>query len=140
MKLSHLLRQREKLLRQAHLANLAYAYRRLGGYAARIARAQLVGEVRLRFCDPEAECFWPVLTSLERSQAVIEEHFTDEDIADLAELLAFATDDSESDQVFRLEELAERFMRPLQRELEQGGVTLEPSARPLEETSRGEPA
>lgn len=138
MKLSHLLRQREMLLRQAHLANLAYAYRQLDRYAARIARARLSGEVLLRFCDPDAECYWPVLTSLERSQAVLEEHFTDEDIAELAELLAFATDDSESDQIFRLEELAERFMRPLRRELEQGGVTLESDALPLGEPSRGE--
>lgn len=138
MKLSHLLRQREMLLRQAHLANLAYAYRQLGRFAARIARAQLGGKVRLRFCDPEAGCFWPVLTALERSPAVLEEHFTDEDIADLAELLAFATDDGESDQVFRLEELAERYLRPLRRELEQGGVTLEGDALPLGEASRGE--
>ena len=36
MKLSKLLHQREALLRQTRLANLAYAYRRLGEFAGRV--------------------------------------------------------------------------------------------------------
>jgi hypothetical protein len=69
-----------------------------------------------------------MLTALEGSQAVIEEHFTDEDIVDLAELLAYATDSEEVDETFRLEQLGVRYLTPLRRELEQSGVVLPDAA------------
>lgn len=43
MNFHHLILQRDALLRQARLANAAYAYQRLGEFAARIARARLRG-------------------------------------------------------------------------------------------------
>ena len=126
MKLSKLLHQREALLRQTRLANLAYAYRRLGDFADRITNAGLRGKVCLQPADPATERYWPVLTALEGSQSVIEEHFTDEDILELEELLFFVTGDDGTETVFRLETIEVRFMRPLRRLLVHAGVSLEP--------------
>ena len=125
MKLSHLLHQREALLRQTRLANLAYAFRRLGDFAARIAAARLCGKVCLQPADPGAERYWPVLTALEGNQSVIEEHFTDEDILELEELIFFVTGEDDTETVFRWEEIGSRFMRPLRRQLMQAGIRLE---------------
>ena len=125
MKLSHLLHQREALLRQTRLANLAYAYRRLGDFAGRIAAAQLHGKVCLQPADLGAERYWPVLTALEGNQSVIEEHFTDEDILELEELIFFVTGEDDTETVFRWEEIGSRFMRPLRRQLMQAGIRLE---------------
>jgi hypothetical protein len=125
MKLSKLLHQREALLRQTRLANLAYAYRRFGDFAARIAGARLHGKVCLQPADPAAELYWPVLTALEGNQSVIEEHFTDEDILELEELIFFVTGDDGMEAVFRLEAIEARFMRPLRRQLVQAGISLE---------------
>jgi len=77
MNFHQLLHQRDALLRQARLANSAYAYRRLGEFAGRITRAQLHGAVRLDSGDPDGERPWPGLTALDGSQAVLEEHFLD---------------------------------------------------------------
>ncbi|MDI1249112.1 MAG: hypothetical protein PSV13_09640 [Lacunisphaera sp.] len=52
MNFQQLLQQRDALLRQARLANTAYAYRRLDEFAGRIARARLHGAVTLRPGDP----------------------------------------------------------------------------------------
>jgi len=125
MKLSKLLHQREALLRQTRLANLAYAYRRLGDFAARIGGARLHGKVCLQPAEPAAERYWPVLTALEGNQSVIEEHFTDEDILELEELIFFVTGDDGTEAVFRLEGIEARFMRPLRRQLLQAGISLE---------------
>ena len=125
MKLSHLLHQREALLRQTRLANLAYAYRRFGDFAGRIASAQLRGKVSLQPADLAAERYWPVLTALEGNQSVIEEHFTDEDILELEELIFFVTGEDDTETVFRWEEIGARFMRPLRRQLLQAGISLE---------------
>lgn len=129
MKLSLLLHQREALLRQTRLANLAYAYRRLGDFAARIGRARLRGKVCLQAADPGVERYWPVLTALEGNQSVIEEHFSDENILELADLLVFITGENDADTLFRLEELDEQFIQPLQAQLVQAGIVLEPEER-----------
>jgi hypothetical protein len=133
MKLSILLSQRQALLRQARLANLAFAYAKLGDFAGRIARARLTGEVSLRHAAPEAECYWATLTARAGRQSVIEEHFTDEDIMDLADVLAFTTGKNDPELTFRLEELPEKFLAPLRDELEQGGVQLEADVLPAGE-------
>lgn len=138
MNISHLLQQRDGLLRRARLANLAYAYARLDGFARRIGMARLIGAVRLRQCDPEAERYWPTLAALDLSPAVVEEHFTDEDVAELAQILEFVADEPGQDQTFRLEELAGRYVAPIRRELEQAGVEFDGETRPLEESNRGE--
>ena len=138
MNLSKLLHQREALLRQTRLANLAYAYRRLGDYAGRIAGARLRGKVCLQPADPAAERYWPVLTALEGNQSVIEEHFTDENILELEELIFFITGEDGADTIFRWEEFAARFVRPLRRQLIQAGISLEQETLAVEDKTRSE--
>jgi hypothetical protein len=135
MKLSRLLARRQTLLRQARLANLAFAHEALTGVARRIARARLRGEVRLQQAGADAERYWATLTALEGNQSVLDEHFLEDDVADLADLIAFATDESERDFTFRLEELASRFLAPLRAELVQAGVVIDDDESPLEESS-----
>ena len=128
MNLSELLHERDALLRQARLANVAYAYQRLGDFAGRIARARLHGAVALLSGDSSASHPWPGLDALEGSQAVLEEHFLDEEIVELADILAFLGEDVRSDGLtLRLEELAARFLPPLRRELTAAGIKLAPS-------------
>jgi len=129
MKLSQLLLQREALLRQAHLSNLAFAYSRLDRLATRVNRAGLHGEVCLRPADPATERYCPELTAVEGSQSVIEEHFTDEDIAGLADLAERPGGLTDEATTFRLEEMAAVFVTPLRRQLEQAGVDMEGAAR-----------
>lgn len=136
MNFHQLLHERDALLRQARLANTAYAYRRLGEFAGRIARAQLHGVVRLDSGDPAGERPWPGLTALDGSQAVLEEHFLDEDILELADILRFLGVDTGSGVSFRLEELAGRFLPGLRRELEQAGLSPGAVSPSTEDSSR----
>ncbi len=133
MNYQHLLHQREALLRQARLANVAFAHDQLASFGARIARAGLRGAVTLQTADPEADRPWPVLTAHTCSQAVIEEHFTDEDMVELADILVFVSDDAAAEFNFRLEELTAEFQPALRRELEDAGILLE---QPAPEDSR----
>ena len=128
MKLSQLLFQREAMLRQARLANLAFAYWHLGRLVARIAGAGLRGTVCLQPADPATERYWPVLTALAGSQSVIEEHFTDEDIEGLADLVAFLTGEEDAEETFRLEDMAAKFLQPLRHKLERAGIECRPEA------------
>lgn len=138
MNFQQLLQHRAALLRQARLANLAFAYQRLGDLAARIARARLRGLVRLDPGDPEAERPWPMLTALECSQAVLEEHFLDEDAIELADILKFLGEDGHAEGVtFRLEEVESRFLAPLRRELESAGIILPADVWRIEDSHRG---
>jgi hypothetical protein len=137
MNFHQLIQQRDGLLRQARLANLAFAGQRLGVFAARIARARLRGLVRLRTGDPTAEQPWPGLTALEGSQAALEEHFLDEDGVELADILGFLGEDvAGGGFTFRLEELEDRFLSPLRQELESAGINL-PGENLTESGDRG---
>ncbi len=145
MNVSRLLSQRNALLRQARLANLAYAYHRLSEFGARIERAHLQGEATLQLVDAARENLWPTLTAYECNQAVLDEHFLDEDIVELADILVFLTEDlTTTDFNFRLEELEPRFVPDLRAELEAAGVdlTIKPGPhdslkpRPLSERDR----
>jgi hypothetical protein len=123
MNFHELIHQRDGLLRQARLANVAFACQRLGVYAARIARARLHGLVRLNPGDPAGEQPWPGLTALEGSQAVLEEHFLDEEGVERADILGFLGEEvGAGGCTFRLEELEGRFLVPLQRELGAAGI------------------
>ena len=129
MNFHQLIQQRGHLQRQARLANVAFAYDRLARLAHRITRAQLHGPVILRASDPDGGRPWPMLIAQLGSQAVIEEHFTDEDIVDLADLLVFAGAEFVAGELsFPLEDLGERYLPPLERELVQAGV-IPPGAR-----------
>jgi hypothetical protein len=131
MKLSDLLHQREALLRQAHLANLAFAHERLGDFAARIARGRLRGPVSLKRADDDVGRPWPTLTALRGHQSVIEEHFSDEDIIDLVDVIAYALEVGEDEVVFDLAEVEVRFLQPVRLAMQEAGVQFdEPSAPP----------
>ncbi len=139
MKLSQLLQKREALLRQSRLSNLAFAYWHLRRLVTRIAGAGLRGKVRLQPADPAAERYWPVLTALEGSQAVVEEHFTDENVLELADLISFLTGKENGDTTFRLEDMAADFLTPLQHQLQQAGVEIEAGASGLAGPDQGGP-
>ena len=124
-KLSTLLHQRADLLRQVRLANLAYAYGTLEKLADRIARARLRGPVVLRSAAPAEERYWASLTALAGAQSVLEEHFTDEDIWELADGVAFATGYEPEEIAFPIEELGERFLGPLRAQLVREGIELD---------------
>ena len=138
MKLSQLLLQREALLRQVRLSNLAYAYSQLGELVRRLSQAQLRGLVCLQQAEPAGEQVWPTLTAMSGSQSVIEEHFTDENVLDLASFIAFVTGETGMDITFQLEDMEEQFIAPLERELERAGVVIDPhQPRSPESNQRG---
>jgi hypothetical protein len=142
MKLSRLLAERQALLQQTRLANLAFAYRRLNEFATRITRARLSGDVCLQQAAPDTECYQATLTALGGNQSVIEEHFTDEDLMDFADIVAFITHSSALELTFRIEELPEKFVGPLRIELQQAGVSIDQidsSAEPNCESTHGQP-
>lgn len=121
MKLSHLLSQRSDLLRQVRLANLAFAYHTLRDFSARVARAGLRGRVTLQPVNPDEERYCVTLTALEASQSIVEEHFSDEDLVVLADVLGFATGHPSHELTFHIDELAE-FYEPLRGDLERAGI------------------
>lgn len=125
MKLTALLAQRQALLRQSHLANLAFAHQRLGEFGARVERARLRGPVVLKRADPENGRAWPVLIALRGSQAVIEEHFSDEDIIDLADVIAYALDARDAEVAFDLREIRSLFQLPVRLALEEAGIRID---------------
>lgn len=139
MKLTQLLRAREALQRQTALANLAFAYQTLDAFAGRIARARLIGRVNLKPAAPDDERYWATLTALDGSQAVIEEHFADEDLMDLADAIAFATGREDFDVTFSLEEFAENFLPPLRHALEQAGIVIDVATQPAERPAANDP-
>lgn len=137
MKLSTLLAQRSEQLRLAHLANLAFAFSKLDEFAGRIARAQIRGDVCLQSADPAAGRYEAVLTALEGSQSVIEEHFTDNDITLLADALAFTTGETDVERTFRIEQLAGEYLEPLRQELARSGVFPDRDLPPVADPNRG---
>lgn len=138
MNFLQLLQQRADLLRRTRLANAAFAYQRLGVFVARLARARLHGLVALWPGDPAGERSWPALTALEDSQVAIEEHFLDEDIVELVDILGFLGEDVDSGGLtFRLDELESRYLPQLRRELEAAGIILAGDARRSKDSNRG---
>jgi hypothetical protein len=124
-KLSTLLSHRAALLQQARLANLAFAYQTLMEFAERITRGQLNGRVTLKHASADEERYWASLTAIDGNQSVIEEHFSDEEIMDLADVIAFITSNEALDITFRLQELAEVFLAPLRGELQREGIAID---------------
>lgn len=137
MKLHHLLQQRSALLQQTRLANVAFVYAELGRYAERIERGGLRGQVTLHLADPATQRPWPVLVAEEGSQAVLDEHFLDQEIIELADLLGFAAGpEPRSAFTFRLEEFDTRFRLALREELAAGGIELSGAAELTEDRNR----
>ena len=124
-KLSTLLTRRAALLQQARVANVAFAFATLQKFAERITRGQLSGRVRLTQAEPRAERYWVALIAIERSQAVIEEHFTDRDLMEMADVIAFATGTDALDITFELQDFDGQFLKPLREELEREGIVID---------------
>ena len=125
MKLSQLLASRSALLRQASLANAAFAYATLAQLAGRVSLARLSGPVRMLAIDPAVERFVPQLIALAGSQAVLEEHFDEADLLRLADALAFVGEAGATEFDFHLEELLPRFSPPLRATLRAAGIELD---------------
>lgn len=138
MNFHQLLQQRDALLRQARLANTAYACQRLDEFSRRIARAGLRGLVRLNPGDPAGERPWPELVALECSQSALQEHFLDEDILELRDILVFVGGEIAPEGLtFPLQELGDRHLPALRRELEQAGIAVGGSKAQPEDSGRG---
>jgi len=125
MKISKLLATHHALIKQARLANQAQAYSTLRRCAERVRRAQLCGLVNLRQPNADLGRLWASLTALEGNQAVLEEHFSDEELMEFADAVAFARGVTGLDITFRLESLMAEFVVPLENELTQAGVVLD---------------
>ena len=125
MKLSALIASRSKLARQAVLAHTAEAWSTLHFFATRIAAHGLRGPVRVTQASPDEGAPWAQLSSEMLRPSVLAEHFTEEEVFDLAQALAFACDQDHADVCFELEELEDRFARPLLRTLARAGVELD---------------
>jgi len=125
MKISELLATHRALLEQTRLANLAQAYATLRRLAERVRRTGLCGLVNLRQPNAAEERFWASLTALEGSQSVLEEHFRDEELMELADAVAFARGLTNLDLTFRLEAMTALFVVPLEFALDQAGVSLD---------------
>jgi hypothetical protein len=127
MKLSQLLASRSALLRQASLANAAFAYSTLAHWARRVDRARLHGPVLLSGVDPSAGRFAPELVALRGNQSVLDEHFDEGDRIRLADALAYvaAPEQGTAEFEFRLEELFSRHAPALRDTLLAAGVQLD---------------
>ena len=125
MKLSVLLTIHQRLVQNARLANLACAYAALRGFAVRVRRARLTGLVQLCQPDATADRNWAELRALEGSQAQLEEWFTDEDLMELADSVAFARGVAGLEVRFRIEEMETEFVRPLEAALCRAGVVMD---------------
>lgn len=135
MNFRQLLQRRTLLLRQARLANLAFAHARLALYAHRLGAAAVEGPLTLHPVDPAAGRYCPALVAHAASQAVIDEYFLDEDVVDLAGVLAFLEAEGFSvDWTFNRDEIVHRWLPRLRFELESAGV-VPPPLNPTEEGS-----
>jgi hypothetical protein len=135
MKLSQLLATRKTIIRQANLANLAYAYLTLTRLAERVAAARLHGLVQLRQAGGDEEPHWASLTALEGNQSVIEEHFDDDDLMALADAIVFAVGHEFPEIEFNLEELSGKYVAPLRHALEKAGVAIDLADQLHEQTT-----
>lgn len=125
MNLSNLIASREKLVAQARLANMAFAYATLKRLAAVVARGHLSGVVRLQEPNEKEEHYWATLTAVSGSQAVLDEHFSDDDVAALVDAVAVATPGNLLDVTISIEDLEHDYVVPLEVALRRAGVKLE---------------
>lgn len=124
MNFQQLLHDREALLRSARLANLAFAYARLGEFAARLRRAGLHGTLTLELPDDESERFWPTLVAHAVAPSLVEEHFLDEEILELVDVIAFLREEGEpAAETFSLAAIEDQWRPRLRERLRRAGVT-----------------
>jgi hypothetical protein len=125
MKISKLLANHHVIIKRAWLANMAQAYFTLRGCAERVQSARLCGLVNLRQPNAEEGRLWATLTALEGKQSIIEEHFSEEELMEFADALAFVRGLTDLNITFRLETMAVTFLAPLEVELKQAGVVFD---------------
>lgn len=123
--LTSLLAHRADLLRQVRLAHLAFAHVILTRFEQRVARAGLTGSVTLRPAVAEEGVYWATLTANVGAQSVIEEHFSDEDLMELADVMAFLAGRDRFELTFPIQELAGQYLPLLRAELERAGVEID---------------
>lgn len=138
MKISKLLDSHRAIIQQARLANLAQAFLTLRRLAERVRRARLLGLVQLRQPDAAEERLWASLTALGGSQAVIEEHFTDEELMEFADAVAYVRNTNALDVTFRLEHLDALLVQPLETELRRAGVEFDRETDTAARTARAQ--
>lgn len=140
MKLSQLLHARDSLVQRANLANLAFAYQVLADFSARVARARLTGTVTLQSADPESDRYWATLTTDAFNQSVIEEHFSEEDLTELSDAIAYLAAADEVNLHTRIEEIADNYLPPLRALLERAGIEIDGASPPVRASSERDAA
>lgn len=131
MTYKELLEHRDELLRVAKLANIAHAHYWLGGFADRVDRARLRGEVVLRGPDADEGRLEPELVAVDFSQSVVEEHFEDEEIRELHAVLSFVHDAERIVEArFRLEGVGELYLPAIRRVLVVMGILPREARKP----------
>ncbi|MFT3783477.1 MAG: hypothetical protein QM790_15805 [Nibricoccus sp.] len=136
MKISKLLASHKAIMKQARLAAQAQAYLALSRYSERVRRAGIIGRVHLRHPDADEGIFWATLVALDGAQSVIEEHFSDEDVMELADAVALVCGVEQLDVVFPIEAIEEKFVKLLRRELRKEGVTFDLDAQEIKAKRR----
>lgn len=124
-KLTTLLAQRPSLLRQLRVANLAYAYATLTDLQQRLRRAGVTGRMVFQSADSDEERYAPTLTADQAAGSVIEEHFSDELLLNLSDVLAFLAARDTFTIEFEVDEIEARFIAPVREELERAGVEID---------------
>jgi hypothetical protein len=124
MNLSKILSARPSLMREARLANLAFAYATLVVFARRMRTLGIQGTITLQPAVPEQGFYVPVLHAERCNRSVLEEHFTDEDLLELVDVLAFVAP-IQGPARFRMESFDELFLAPVARELHLHGIDVE---------------
>lgn len=125
MKLSKLIGSRSILLETARLANVGYAYITLKRLAAVVKRGELSGIVQLQQPNEQLELLEAQLTGLTARQSALEEHFSDEDVGEMADAIAFARGVTDLDVTFPIENLRRDYVRPLEIALKMAGITVD---------------
>lgn len=136
MNLSNLIASRETVLAQARLANMAFAYATLKRISAVVNRTGLTHLVRLQQPNEHEERYCASLQALTGSQAVLDEHFSDDDVLALADAIAVCTPGVGLDATVMLQALEAQYVVPLELALQRAGVNLDSSG--LEVQRRGE--
>jgi hypothetical protein len=136
MNFQQLIHHRDALLRQARLANLAFACDRVASFAARLERAGIKGPMTLHPADSSADRFVPTLVAHAFAQSVLDEHFLDEDVIELADVLGYLTTEGfDLEFTFEVDTLLDEILPVLVQELQRAGI--QPGAPQHEDLPRG---
>ena len=125
MKISKLIATHDSIIEQARLANLAQAYVTVRRCAEYVRQVQLFGLVNLRQPNADEGRLWASLTALMGNQSVLDEHFGEEELMELADAIAYIRGTTNLNLTFKIETLSAEFVAPLETMLKQAGVVLD---------------